>query len=237
MLRPLLLLALLAAPYQVQAAEPAPSTIALTARGTASAAPDTALVSLAAEARADTAAAALGEASAAVGRALAALRERGVEPRDVQTTRFEVQPVVVYPKPERATPEEQAPRVVGYRVVNGLDVRLRDVTSLGAVLDEMVGLGMTSIGAVRFTLADPEALEREARRNAVNRATMRARTLAEAAGVALGPLVSIREGTSALPVPMHDAAIRSARAMEAVPIAAGETEVAVTVRMEWEIAR
>lgn len=213
-----------------------PATIALSATGNASAEPDMADLSFSVEERAETAKAALDAASAAVDRALKALSELGVEPRDIQTQNFAVQPVVVYPnrRKSNATPEELAPKVVGYRVTNGLAVELRDLDRLGALLDRMVSAGMNSIGSIRFTNEDVDAVREKARRDAVMRAASRARTLAEAAGVKLGRVLSIREGAVQTPRPIAFEA-RMDKAASSVPVARGESDYTVTVRMEWAI--
>ena len=218
-----------------QEAEQQP-TIAISARGTASAVPDLAELSFAVEERSNIAKAALDRASKVVDDALAALAELGVAERDVQTSRFSVDPVVVYPNRNisGASTEDVTPKVVGYRVTNGVAVRLRDLDRLGEVLDRMVTLGMNSIGSIRFTNVDVDPIREEARRDAVAKAVRRAKVLAGAAGVTLGRVLSIRENPVALPRQRQLAIARSSAA-EAVPIARGEEEYSVTVQMEWAI--
>ena len=222
----------LASPAFAQEARP---TIALSATGSASAVPDMAELSFSVEERAATARQALDATSAVVAKALTDLAELGIDAKDVRTQGFSVQPEVVYPNRglSSATPEDLAPKVVGYRVTNGVAVELRDLDRLGTVLDRMVAAGMNTIGAIRFTNADVDAIREEARRDAVARALRRARTLTSAAGVKLGRILAIREGAVRLPQPRAMAArMESARA---VPIARGEADYSITVQMEWAI--
>ena len=170
-----------------------PATIALSATGTASAVPDMANLSFTVEKRANTAAGGdQGDERCGVGRRWRRSATIGVADRDVQTARFSVEPVVIYPdrnrpdQGDRSGQEDAAPKVVGYRVSNGLDVRLRDLSKLGTLLDRMVGLGINSIGRIDFTNADMEPIREEARRDAVARARRKAEVLTSAAGAKLG---------------------------------------------------
>jgi uncharacterized protein YggE len=74
----------------------------------------------------------------------------------------------------------------------------------------------------------------EARKRAVADALDRARLYADAAGVTLGPLVSLSEGGAyQQPQPMfrRDAAMESA-----VPVAGGEVGIVASVSVTFEIA-
>jgi len=76
--------------------------------------------------------------------------------------------------------------------------------------------------------------EREARAAAVADARTRADTYAKAAGVSLGPVQSISEGSgSEPPRPMYRAMVMTAD--RSVPVAAGEQSVTADVSVVWEI--
>jgi hypothetical protein len=62
----------------------------------------------------------------------------------------------------------------------------------------------------------------------------KARTLATAAGVTLGPLLSIQEGGGIRPVPVF-AAARAELAAAPAPVAIGEQSVTVNVTMTYAI--
>src|SRR5262245_21168580 len=162
---------------------PRPAGITVTGTGRVSVRPDTALVQVGAEARAPL----LTDASAEVARrttaVLARVRELGVEERDIRTGRYAVEPVASDPR------NREAPRIVGYHVVNVVELRIRRLDGAGAVLDAAVAAGATVVQSLQLTLADPAAAEAEARAKAVQDAADRARQLAEAAGVGLGPLL------------------------------------------------
>lgn len=215
-------------------------TLAVTGEGEAAIAPDMAVVTLTVLREAETARQALDDANAAMDSVMAAMRNQGIEARDLQTSGFSINPQYVYPPQEPADQAEEAerqPRIVGYEVANSLTVRLRDLGQIGAVLDEAVSLGVNQGGNIFFTNDDPAAALDEARRKAVEDARRRAETLAEAAGVELGDVLRIDENTHRPPpIPMMRTQMAEGFAADAsVPIAQGENTYRVTVSMSWEI--
>jgi uncharacterized protein YggE len=93
--------------------------------------------------------------------------------------------------------------------------------------------GANQLGGIQFTVADPKPLAERARTLAVVDGAAKARTLATAAGVTLGPLMSIQETANVRPIPVF--AMARAVAAEATPIAEGEERVSVNVTMTYAI--
>jgi uncharacterized protein YggE len=204
-----------------------PGGIAVTGTGRVSARPDTALVQVGAEARAPL----LAEASAEVARrtaaVLARVRELGVEERDIRTVSYAVEPVMTPPRNQEPT------QITGYHAVNVVQLRIRRLDAAGALLDAAVAAGANVVRALHFTLADPAAAEAEARARAVQDAAARARQLAEAAGVRLGPLLALTEGAAG-PRPLM-ARTTMAAAVAPGPVEAGQLEVVVTVEARYGV--
>ena len=213
------------------AAEQAPPRIVVSGQGEASVSPDMAILSLSVMRQADTARAALDANSAAMAEVTAALKQAGVAERDLQTSNFSVDPVYVYPKPDEPS---QAPRIVGYQVVNTLAVRIRDIAKVGEILDRSVSLGVNQGGSISFTNDDPSQTTKAARVAAVKDAMDKARTLAEAAGAKLGPIVEISEQAT-MPQPMPYAMKAERADMSAAPIQAGENTYRVTVNVTFQL--
>jgi uncharacterized protein YggE len=214
--------------------QPAP-TLRVTGEGRAAVAPDMAMLTLAVTRMADTADAALAANNTALRDVLAALKEDGIAERDVQTSEFSIFPRYSQPDPNRQGNTE-APKIEGYQVTNGLTVRVRDLQKLGAILDRSVKLGVNQGGQISFTNADTAKVTDEARRNAVADAMAKAKTLADAAGVPLGAIVSIEEN-SQRPEPMPMMRMAMAKEADGVPVAGGENTYTVAVEMRFEIGR
>jgi uncharacterized protein YggE len=201
----------------------------ITVRGTGRVAvkPDTALVRIGAEMRAP----ALADAAADVARRAAAVVERvkalGVAERDITTVVYSIEPVTA---PRRT--EDDPTRIVAYRVVNTVQVKIRDLTAVGRILDGALGAGANTISGLQFTVDDPSRVEAEARARAVKEAASTAQQLAAAAGVRLGELVSLNEEASR---PVMPRMAMAAAPLSAGPVESGQVEVAVSVEAQYRI--
>lgn len=227
----LLAIAPLATPALAQDAEP--GRIVVSGEGRATAVPDEATISLAVAREAETASEALRATSEAMAEVLAAMREAGLEDRDLRTSEVSISPV--YERDDGTRPGRTRPTIVGYVARNGLSVRVRDLDLLGTVLDRSVALGANEGGWLSFGNSDAEALRAEARVAAVRDAVDKAEAMAGAAGVELGRLVTLEEGGTATPrAPMMEARMMAADAAP-VPIAAGESVIVQRVSATFEI--
>lgn len=204
-------------------------TITVSGDGEVAGKPDQARLSAGVVTQAETAAAALNANSAAMNRVFAALRMAGIPETRMQTSNFSVQPQ--YAPYRQENPEPQ--RIIGYQVSNNVTVTVDDLTKVGPTLDALVRSGANQLGGIQFTIADPKPLAERARTAAVADGAAKARTLAMAAGVTLGPLMSMQETMVGRPIPVF--AMARAVAAEATPIAQGEETVSVTVQMVYAI--
>jgi uncharacterized protein YggE len=113
-------------------------------------------------------------------------------------------------------------------------ISLHDIKKLGAILDKMVSLGANQIDSIEFGVEEPETLKDEARKLAVKNVTENAKLYADAAGVGLGPILSIREEDSSYQ-PRYAAGAARMEMAKDVPIEAGTATVEVRVSVTWEI--
>lgn len=202
------------------------SRLSVAGFGEARAAPDIATITVGVETRADTAEAALAENSTDAASLIEAAKERGVADADIQTSGLNIYPVFEQQQPGR----REAPTVAGYSVSNSVSLRIRDLDALGATLTALVAAGANQMRGISFGIEDDEALRDEARRLAVADARRKAELYAEAAGVTLGPIISISEGGGGgQPGPL----MRSMA--EAAPVEAGENAVSARVNVVWRI--
>ncbi len=214
--------------------DPSPR-ISVSATGTSSIAPDMAILNLSVLRQAKTAREALNANTEAMAQVLKAMKDAGVEDRDLQTSNFNIAPQYKYSKPSKSG-ERQPPEIVGYNVNNSLTVRIRNLDELGTILDKSVSLGVNNGGNVQFTNSNSDAPVEEARKNAMQRAIAKAKTLTSEAGVALGKIVLISEQNRGRPRAKTFARAASLEvASDAVPVAAGENSYSVTVNVTWEL--
>jgi hypothetical protein len=174
----------------------------------------------------DSARAAAAEAMAAI---LAAVTAAGVAARDVRTTLLSVQPRYDYS-------DGKAPTLTGYDLANVVDVTVRDLATLGGVVDGALTAGATSLDGLTFRVDDPREPERTARTAAVAEARSRADDLAAAAGVSISGVADIVEGGRPPGGPQPKAARALLAADAGTPVQAGTTEISVTVTVTFRIA-
>lgn len=211
-------------------AEPPTPVLTLTGLGQVEVTPDMATISIGVESQEDTAGAALAANTEQAGAVIAALKAADIEARDIQTSNFSVQPVYN----DRKSYVQGGQKVIGYRVFNQVRARVRVLDDLGAILDRVVSTGANRIGGITFGLAEDGESRDEARRRAVADARRKAELYAEAAGVDLGPILSIAEpGGFGGPRPM---AMEMARSAAPAPIEAGSAAITAQVSISWQIS-
>ncbi len=205
-------------------------TITVTGEAQVATAPDMATITLGVTSQALTAKAALDANSTALQAVLDKLKSDGIAPKDIQTTGLSVNPQFDYRPKADGT---QDSKITGYVAANMVVVSVRQLDTLGGTLDAVVTEGANTLNGISFGLQDPGPKQDEARRAAVGEAARRAKLYAEAAGVTLGPVLSISEqGISLPPVMMASAA----RDKMAVPVEGGEVNVGAAVTITYQIA-
>ena len=202
---------------------------------------DLAILTLGIEVRDDSVSAAHQRAATAMTAVSNAVRRTGVEERDIQTQRFSIEPVYRWEEVLIPGGRSRSERVLdGYEVANNVLVRVRDLSSVSAVIDEAAEAGGDDvrIHGLRFTAEDASAAQAEARAAATKNALAHARQIAAAAGVELGGPISLSE-TAASPVQFKGASLAVAASNSAAeastPIEAGELEVVVTISAVFAI--
>lgn len=224
---------LAAVPAAAQGPDLRPKII-VTGEGEAQVSPDMAVVTLAVLREAKTAREAMDENNAAMAAVIAALKDEGVEARDLQTSGLSISPQYIYPNDRNG---EEKPRITGYQVTNTLTVRIRDLEKVGQVLDRSVSLGVNQGGEISFTNDDPTEALADARKRAVEDAKSKAHTLSEAAGVSLGDVLEISEhAATPPPMPMGTKMrMEMAASDAAVPVEAGENSYKVQVSITFAL--
>ena len=192
------------------------------------AAPDKVSVSAGVESQAPTAKDALAKNTAAMTRVVEALKEGGIDPKDIQTTNFSVSPR--YDNRDDGKPA----RIVGYSVSNAVFVTTHDIGKLGTILDQLVTAGANSIGGISFDIDKPDDKQNEARKLAMADAMAKAKLYVEAAGAELGPVMTITEQGGYVPRSMGAPMVQAA-AGKPVPIEPGTESVDIEVQVTWEL--
>lgn len=203
-------------------------SIVVTGTGSAAAPPDMVIVNVGVEVLARSVAEARDKAAADAERVRQSLRSHGIGQTDMRTTALAIQPEYDH---------REGRRLRGYRATNTVEVRVKEVATVGELIDGVAAAGgdSTVVNGIHFTHEHPVELEATARNAAWEDAHRKASQLAELAGVTLGNGASITEGQSfgSPPTPIRAMAREAAMV---TPVDAGELAVTVTINVEFSIA-
>ena len=196
-------------------------TITVNGSGTSSAVPDEAQFCFYVEDHADTAEGASSANTEGMRSVIGALRRAGVADKDMQTVEVSVSPLY----------NDAGSKVIGYDATNSV-CATTSVTDAGSVADAALKAGADRVEGPNLTKADSDKLYDDALRAAVADARSRAGVLADAAGVQVGAVVSIQEGSE----PTYPVAYDLALASPETPIQAGTQDIVATVTVTYAIA-
>ncbi len=215
-----------------QSPTPPRSDIGVSGMGQVNIKPDTGIASVGVNVTAPTLASALDQVNQKMTAVIAAIKAQGVDAADIQTTSYNVSPITNQPK------EGESPIVTGYNVTNMVTVKIRNIDNVGQVLDAALTAGANSINSVYFTVDDPTKAQNDARTLAVKDAMAKAQTLAAAAGVKVGNIISISEvSPQVIPFVRTAEFAVPAAANSAGPVKTGQTTIIVNVEMHFEISQ
>lgn len=215
------------------AAEEPGAQITVSGSGRVSAPPDTAYIQTGVGTEAKVASDAIEQNSRAMAKVLQALANAKIAERDIQTQHLDLSPI--YSSQRGSLPKGSSRNTItGYRASNRVRVRVRDLSKVGAVLDAVVGAGANDLGGISFAVAEPEPLLDRALKLAMADAKRKATLLSAEAGVRLGRVLEIRDGSAPAPSPMARGRVASFEAV-AVPVAAGELEFSARVSATYAL--
>ena len=177
--------------------QPPLRTISVNGSGQVTLSPDVAYVYIGVHSQSDNVSDALSQNNEKAQAVSGALKELGIDPKDIQTSGFNI-----YPQ-QQFGPQGEVTGTT-YNVDNTVYVTVRDLQILGKLLDVVVRSGANSINGITFDVLDKSRAISEARRLAVESARSQAEEMAQVAGVTLGELQTMNVYTSNPPVPVFE---------------------------------
>ena len=200
-----------------------------------------ALLNIGVESTGESVSVARNEAAVAMEAITASLHALRVGERDIQTQFFNISPRYEFQEVTEGGIRTHTQVLVGYMVSNSSRVKIRDLQSVGTIVDEVADAGgeAVRINGIRFTVDDTRPFMDALRVEAVNDALAKAQQYAELTGVLLGPLVFITETGGGLPAFQDFGGQQRFLAMESVAvqssISGGELELGLSVQTVFDI--
>ena len=206
------------------------NSIVVSETGEVYAKPDLAVISFTVVKEAKTVTDAMDENSATMNNVIRTVKEQGIEDKDVKTTSFNINPRYEY---SEGTYGRRT--LVGYEVVQKLEVKIRDLRKIGTIIEKATSSGANEISDLQMTIDNQDELKKQAREQAIAQAKVKAIELSSQLGVKLGKLVSFNESFY---VPQYDAGIymeKAAGGGEVPDIQTGENKISVSITITYEI--
>lgn len=194
------------------------------ADGKYEAAPDTAVIRMDIASQQDTSRAAYDRAALAVDHVRQVLKSNGIDVKSAQFGLYQMQPMYDWKNPKH--------KVIGYRVVSDVTLKLRDFAKVGVLTEQLADIEDTQNQSVNYILEDIEQAKAKASEDALKKARNQAASVATAGGRTLGELlyasVDVNQATI-VPVFAQAAMARSAAPMATPPPMADFTPQTVTI--------
>ena len=216
-------------PDFVFSAEPEPDgsgpirSITVNGTATVTTVPDQATFTFGVDARGETASEALSAAAASVKKITDAVKDAGVNGKDIQTQDISLSTLT----------SSDGRHIDGYAANASITVQAKDLDTAGHLVDVAVGAGANNVYGPSLSRSDADELADNALADAVADARRKAEALAKAAGGSLGQVISVTESGSAVP-PMPYAARETALATD-VPIEPGTQDIQASVTVVFEL--
>lgn len=170
-----------------------------------------------------------------------AMKDLGIEEKDIQTTGYNVYPKYEYTRTVctefSCPPSKQI--LIGYEVSQTISVKVRQTDKAGEALSKVGELGASNISGLDFVVDDMEKVKAEARAKAITDAKAKAKTLSKSLNVKLVDIVSFYENDPYLPYArgMGSAEAYDMKSASSVipQIPVGENKVTSNVTITYEI--
>lgn len=214
------------------------NTIAVSGEGKVQAVPDLATVTIGVLSQGTTAVDVKNQNNDKVNKVIAYIKAQGVDSKDITTSQFSFYPQQDY--------NNGVPKITGYQGNQTVTVKVHGVDksqdTLNTILDGAVNNGANEIDGVSLSVENPDALQQQARKLAIDNAKSKAQELAQEAGLSLGKVVNIAESSGGYPGPIPYAANSMAMGMGGVAaksvapdIQTGSQEIDETMSVTFEV--
>ena len=205
-------------------------SISVSETGEVYAVPDLGIINLSVITEAKTVGMAMENNTKDMNSIIQAMKDEGVEAKDLKTTSFNISPRYDYTK-------DYAQRILaGYEVSQQLQVKIRDLEKVGVIIQEATNAGANDIGQLQLTIDKQDELKEEARKQAIEKAKTKAEALTSQLGVKLGKVITFNENSGSPVYPMYESDSYAKGIGGAAPdIQSGENKISVGVSITYEI--
>jgi Uncharacterized conserved protein len=167
------------------------------------------------------------DAAAIIAALIESLKAQGIADEDIQTASFYLNPRYNY------TGDSQI--LIGYRVEHMLNVTVRDLDKVGALLDDAMAKGANQMYGINFASSKQHEAADEALQNAIKEAARKAELMAAAAGKTLAELEEINEQPNGYAVTYARSNKDMLSSAGGTQLQAGVLEISAMVELVYEV--
>ncbi|TSC86641.1 MAG: hypothetical protein G01um10147_853 [Microgenomates group bacterium Gr01-1014_7] len=204
------------------------TTFDVTGEGKVIVKPDVAMVNVGVRTQSQTVDEAQTQMDSSINKVPQALKDLGVDPKDIQTTNYNINPDYDFSKGSQ--------KIKGYTASTTLSVKVRSIDKVNSIIDAATANGANEVSGVSFDIDDKTKAQNEAREKAVAEAKKKAEEASKIAGFKLGKIINYSENFGEGPGPISLRAIGALGAEDTkTQVELGSSEITVTVTLSYEI--
>jgi uncharacterized protein YggE len=204
-------------------------TISVSSEGSVKVKPDMAYINVGVQTENKSSKVAQQENTTEMNKVMKILKELKIANIDIKTSQFTIYPIETYSEKDKSS------NITGYRVINTLEVTIRDISKVGSIIDAVTTSGANTVSNIRFTVADPDKYYLQALQNATVKGKAKADTLAKQFGIKIGSPSQINETSGGYNPPVTYSAMDSVKseAAQVTNISSGELEIRASVGLVY----
>lgn len=205
-------------------------TISVSSEGTVKVKPDMVYINVGVQTENASSKVAQQENTTKMSKVMQVLKDLKIAESDIKTSQYTIYPIETYSEKDHRS------YITGYRVINTLEVTIRDISKAGAAIDAVTANEANTVSNIRFTVADPDKYYLQALENATTKAKAKADVLAKQFGIKIGLPSQINEAGGGYNPPIIYSqmdSVKSSAAAPATEISSGELEIRVSVGLVY----
>jgi hypothetical protein len=206
-------------------------TLSVSSEGSVKVKPDMVYINVGVQTENQSSKAAQQENATNMDKVMKVLKDLKIADSDIKTSQYTIYPIETYSE------KDQRSYVTGYRVINTLEITIRDISKVGAVIDAVAANDANTVSNIRFTVADPDKYYLQALENATVKAKSKAAVLAKQFGIKLGLPSQINESSGGYTPPIiysqMDSMKSGVSAAPATSISSGELEIRASIGLVY----
>ncbi|MEM4312372.1 MAG: SIMPL domain-containing protein [Nitrososphaerales archaeon] len=209
------------------------NTLSVSGVGKVLATPDMVTITISVVTEEEDAEAAIKENSVKMNQVIKALKELGLEDKEIKTSGYSLYPKYIYP-------ENKEPRVVGYIAQNTITINTKKLDLAGQIIDKSVESGANRVESVYFTFSDERkmALNDKLITLALENAKKKAEVVVNTLGIKIVGVKSVQISEFVYSIPIYRTMIEKVAGAEVpppTPIVPGEESLTLVVNIVFLI--